>query len=1143
MTSKQLRLAIAAPVLGMMAIGANAQLVISDTLTGGTSSYDWQSLAGACLTAGSKLTDTPIPKCVGLPYYSGKTLVGGVDGLLGTGDPDGQGALRLTNGDTAAGTNGNNQTGAVYSKFSFPSNQGLEVTFKTVTYGGNAYTNPGRKNVGAKNPETGTVQNSGADGIAFFLVNADQVTSVDSTTQTGAFGGSLGYSCANTKGTNNGLLGAYIGLGIDEFGNFSNPGDNTASGPGTGPGRVSLRGAGNIHWAWLNANYKKYYPDNLSASNQQTAVGATCKTGFLQNYSGQTIKDANNKSINDKSSTTEPIITYPMIAYSDLPAGSTIYNQQAIAAPKRGSATPITYGLKITQDGLLSLSYSYNGGTATPVITNQLITASNGALPSKFRFGFSSGTGGGSNVHEIMCFKAAQINTSASSAGINIQQSAKVQVGTQLYLAYYHPTNWWGQLTAQNLVLNTTNDTVSINPTANWDASCVLTGGSCSTTGSTNTTVQASSSRSIITWNGTAGVPLTWSNLTAAQKAAVDPTAAASASSTRLDYLRGDRTQEINTSGVGLYRVRNSVLGDIINSSPTWVGAPNLPYKDAWQDALYPTVTMPEGSTSYATYASDNATRTNVVYVGANDGLLHGFRAGAYDAAGKFDTTAANDGRELLAYMPNSVVKTIYSAATPALDYSSSQYSHNAFVDATPGTGDLYYGGAWHTWLVGGLGAGGNSTGVIGDLLGTANGTLYALDVTKPENFVESKAGSLIVGEWDSSNLSCSGDTTTSLCKDSLGSVYGTPIIRRMHDGNWAVIFGNGFNSKSGKAGIYVMTVDQTTGNRSFRFLEAAGPKKDTAGVITARNGISQVTSADLDGDHVTDYVYAGDLFGNVWRFDLTNKSPTNWAARSTAVFSTGGLPITTRLTVTSALASSTSPRVMVSFGTGQILPQTQTSAATPATGTQSLFGIWDWDMNGWNAKTSTQYATLTGPQTVAATDLTAQAATDVAYTSGDISGVRTVTQNPICWKGSTACSSNNNKFGWKLPLPGTNEQIVYNPVIVDGLLLVNTTLPSVTQVLTCDAQPASGFTMAIAPDTGGAPQSSYFSDATNKFIAPNGLVVSGIGLSGVGTPSIVSTNGKKYLATQTVSGVGSVKQVNPGANGNGGRLTWIKWR
>lgn len=1128
----------------MLAFSAHAQLVISDTLTGGASSYEWQSLAGACLTAGTKLTDTPIPKCVGLPYYKDKTLVGGVTGLLGTGDPDGQGALRLTNGDTGAGINGNNQTGAVYSKFSFPSNQGLEVTFKTVTYGGNAYTNPGRKKVGDKDAETGTVQKSGADGIAFFLVNADQITNVDATTQTGAYGGSLGYSCANTKDTNNGLLGAYIGLGIDEFGNFSNPGDNTASGPGTGPGRISLRGAGNIHWTWLNANFKSYYPDKLSASDQQKAVGATCSTGYLQNYSGASIVDANRKTIANKASTTQSIIDYPYIVSSDLPAGSTIYNQQAVAKPLRGAATPITYGLKITQDGLLSLSYSYNGGTATPVITNQLITQSNGALPSKFRFGFSSGTGGGSNVHEIMCFKAAQINTSASSAGINIQQSAKVQVGTQLYLAYYHPTNWWGQLTAQNLVLNSTNDTVSINPVANWDASCVLTGGSCSATGVNNTTVQASASRNMISWDSSAqkGIALTWPTLNVAQKTALDISALANTTSSRLNYLRGDRTNEINTSGAGLYRVRNSVLADIVNSSPTWVGAPNLPYKNEWKDALYPTVTMEEGSTSYAKFATDNSTRTNVVYVGANDGLLHGFRAGAYDANGKFDTTASNDGRELLAYMPNAALKTIHSA-TPALDYSSSQYSHNSFVDATPGTGDLYYGGAWHTWVVGGLGAGGNTSGVIGDLLGVNGGALYALDATTPDNFAESKAASLVVGEWDSTNLSCNGDATLSMCKDSLGSVYGTPIIRRLHDGNWAVIFGNGFNSTSGKAGIFIMSVDKTSGVKSFRFLEAAGPTKTALGVITARNGISQVTSADLDGDHVTDYVYAGDVLGNVWRFDLTSDKPTAWAASSTAVFSTGGLPITTSLTVTSALASSTAPRVLVSFGTGQIFPQTQTAAATPASGTQSLFGIWDWDMSGWNAKKSIQYVSLSGTQTVNAAALTQQVATDVSYTNGDISGVRTVTQNPICWKGSTACKTGNTKFGWQLPLPGTKEQIIYNPVIADGLLLVNTTLPSVTQVLTCDAQPASGFTMAIAPDTGGAPRSSYFSDATNKYVATSGLVVSGIGLSGVGTPSIVSTNGKKYLATQTVSGAGSVKQVNPGANGNGGRLTWIKWR
>ncbi|WP_219215086.1 PilC/PilY family type IV pilus protein [Variovorax boronicumulans] len=1134
---KHLRLIYALTALSLFTSSAHAQLVISDTLTGVSSSYEWQSLAGACLTAGN---DTgSIPSCSGLRYYSDskRKLVGGANGTMP--DAVGSGALRLTNGANvdgnpvknavpAGGANGNDQTGAVYSKFDFPSNQGLEVTFQTATYGGNAYSNH-------------RGQKSGADGIAFFLVNADQVTQVNAQTTTGAFGGSLGYSCANSKPTNDGLLGAYIGLGIDEFGNFSNPGDNTASGPGAGAGRVTLRGAGNITWAWLNANYGTYYPNNLSGGDQQTAVGNTCKAGTVQNWSGKDQLNSDGKTkISHKGSTDYTLRTYPYIAHSDLPSGSTIYSQEAVAKPTRTAATPITYGLKITQDGLLSLSYSINGGTTTPVITNQAITTSNGPLPSKFRFGFSSGTGGGSNVHEIMCFKAAQINASASSAGINIQQSAKVQVGTQLYLAYYHPTNWWGQMTAQNLVEDATTKTVSINPVANWDASCVLTGGTCTATGSSNT-VQASEQRNILTWSGSAGTPLTWDSLTAPQKTTLD-------SSSRLSYLRGDRSNEVTTSGTGTFRARNSVLGDIVNSSPTWVGAPTLPYKGLWTDALFPTTTMPEGGTSYAAFASANATRTNVVYVGANDGLLHGFRAGAYTAGGAFDTTAANDGRELLAYMPNAALTTIRST-TPALDYSSPQYSHNAFVDATPGTGDLYYGGAWHTWIVGGLGAGGNATGVVGDATSIATGTLYALDVTNPGNFSETNASSLVLGEWNSNTLACTGDTTGSLCKDSLGSVYGTPIIRRLHDGNWAVLFGNGLNSNSGKAGLFIMTVNQATGVKSFRFLEAgtgSGPKTATNGTITARNGIAYVTSADLDDDHVTDYVYAGDVFGNVWRFDLTSSSPANWAVRAAPVFATGSQPITTRVTVTSSIAASIAPRVLVSFGTGQIMPQTLTSSATPATGSQAIYGIWDWDMAAWNAKSTSQYTSLTGAQTVNTAALQTQTATTLTYNNGNISDVRTVTQNAVCWKGSTTCSggaTNNPHYGWRLVLPGTNEQIVYNPVISDGLFLVNTTLPAVTQTLTCDAQPASGFTMAIAPETGGAPRSSYFGDATNNVITTNGLVVAGIGLSGVGSPSIVSTDTKKYLATQTVSGVGSVTQVNPGANGKGGRLTWIRLR
>jgi len=1253
------RLNLALTVCSAVApLAAHAQLVISDTLTGAASSYNWKSVNGACLTAGGSTTisaTNPIPACVGLPYYSGKTLVGGINGTLGTsGDPVGQGALRLTNGDTASGgSNGNSQTGAVVSNFTFPSSQGMQVTFTTVTYGGNGGT--------------------GADGITFFLADGSQPVSV------GSYGGSLGYSCANYKNPADGVLGGYIGVGIDEFGNFtngattsyttttasgtssvptttvvttvtdskgvitsgptttttvgsatvtsgnsttsaattvtntppnntttttasgatttttSNPStttttssgktttkvttvttnttpvttvgtnftitqnDNTASGPGQKPGSISLRGAGNVNWTWLNANYPSLYPS--TSNSQQAAVQNTCKTGFLYNASGaaQTING-----------TTIPagqygptVADYPLMYTSLLPKTTPIANQQATSTPTRGKAIPISYSLSITQAGLLNLSYSYNGGTTVSVIKDQSISESNGAVPANFRFGFSAGTGGSSNVHEITCFKAAQINVASTSAGVNVQQSARVEAGSQVYLAYYHPTNWWGQLTAANLVYTAASDTVSINSVANWDASCVLTGGTCVATNGSNT-AQTTGSRQLLTWSGSAGIPLQWGNLSTAQQNTLD-NGDTVANANRLGYLRGDRTNEV--SNAGSFRTRNSVLGDIVDSSPAWVGAPSLSYKGPWKDALYPTGTQPEG-TSYATFSATNATRTNVVYVGANDGLLHGFRAGAYTASGTFNAAALNDGQELLGYMPSSVLNTIHntSPATALVDFSSPSYSHALFVDSTPSTGDLYYSGAWHTWLVGGLGAGGNASGPIGDSLTTATGgTIYALDITNPGNFSEANASSLVIGDWwpagatagaagakgfGACTSTTSTTTTAAKCDTNLGDTFGTPIIRRLHDGNWAVIFGNGLNSSTGTAGIYIMTVSQT-GNISFRFLDTNyGPSKDPL-KKSSKNGIAYVASADLDGDHITDYVYAGDAFGNLWRFDLTSKTSASWAAGTAPLFSTPASastsqPITTRVTVTSQLSSNGLARVVVDFGTGQQFPQTLTSAATYASGAQALYGIWDWNMSGWNALSLIKYQSLSAPQTVTNSSLQGQTATNVGGGNGNISGYRTVTQNAICWKGSSVCaggSTKNSQFGWTIALPDAGEQIIYNPTSAYGQFVVNTTIPNVNQLLSCNTQPPSGFTMAVASDTGGGASTSFFATATNNFVSSNGAIVSGIGLSAVGTPNFVSAMTKPYMINQTATGVGSATQVNAGAPGIGTRMNWIKLR
>ena len=1085
----------ALPFAAMLPASALAQLVVSDTLTGATSTYPWKALGDACLTAGTPAKtilnpggNSYIPSCKNTPV----TQIGGVTATLP--DPVGQGALRLTNGGGAV-----KRSGSVVSTVPFPTNEGVQVTFTTVTYGGN----------GVKNA-SGVL--SGADGLAFFLADGTKPPSI------GSYGGSLGYSCSQSNPPYLGVDGGYLAVAIDEFGNFSNKGDSTADGAGAHPGTIVVRGAGSITFPALNASNPALYPATLSPSNQDRAVANTCSSGFLQDWS----------SGSNGGATATPVRDYKMLV-TPQPLAGQIFSQENAASPRRSSANFITYDLSITQDNLLSLSYSYAGGASIPVISKQSITTGNGALPPSFLFGFTAGTGTGTNVHEITCFKAAPFNTAANSAGANVQQSAQVRAGSQVYLSYFHPLNSWGQLTASDLVADAAGN-VSIASTANWDGSCTLTGGTCAAT-NTSVAAQAPSARSILSWNGTAGVPFQYASLGAIESSALG---GSTDGASRIDYLRGDRSGEITATGTGAFRKRDGVLGDIVNSSPTWVGNPVLPYASGSKDLLTNS-TVPEFGASYAAFAGANRTRMHVVYSGANDGMLHGFRAGAFDAAGAFSTTTTpNDGSEVIAFMPQLVADSIHPPTT-TLDFSSTQYAHNAYVDATPGTGDLFYDGAWHTWLVSGLGAGGNPAGVVNDSTSTATGALFALDITNPANFNESAAGAVVIKEWNSINLVC---VNNPVCKASLGSVYGTPIIRLMHDGNWAVIFGNGRNSATGTAGIFIITVNRVSGAPTVRFLDT-GVKS-----LSVKNGIDYVASADLDGDHVTDYLYAADSAGHVWRFDVTSTAASSWAADTAPMFTTpSAQPISTRVTVSSIVQKTGASRIVIGFGTGRQVPQTLSAAPSFAAGTQALYGIWDWNMTAWNASSTTQYASLTPPNVYTVASLQPQTVNSTAGGSGSISGYRTVSQYPVCWKGSTTCSTGNTQFGWTLTLPGVAEQIVYNPVLAYGAMIVNTSIPSVAQALSCSSQPASGFTMAISMETGGAPASSLFATAAKSVGITSASVIAGVGLSATGSPSIVTALSKPWLVQQTVSGKPETTQIDPPPNSTGKRITWVKLR
>ena len=1091
-------------LLFILPTSALAAAPITDDFRGASATLSWTALNGACLTAGNNTGS--IPACNGLAYYGTQTQVG----LTGNTDPVGQGALRFTNGYLTSGEY-YHQNGAIILNTPYPSNQGVQVTFTTYTYGGD---------------DSG---GHGADGIGFYILNGTQTANV------GSWGGSLGYTCSNTNTPYTGMVGAYLGLGIDEYGNFLNHSDNTASGPGAQSNRIGLRGYGNIAWSWLTANYNTDYPGGLSASNQQAAVQKTCETGYIWNYSNPS----------HPSETTTPVVDYAYIPGS----AYTLPNTEPIAdesATTRTAARPITYNLKITSAGLLSFGFYYNGGAYQPVLTNTNIATNNGPMPSSFKFGFGGSTGGSDNVHEITCFRAAAVDSS-SSAGVNTIQTGQIKTGTQIYLAMYHPDNWWGQLLSENLVIGgtTANPTVSIATTANWDANCVLTGGGCPAMGTDalgnplyTITAESPSTRQILTWNGTAGAAFEWGGLTTGQQTALNSEATTIGGTASgqyiLNWLRGDQSEE-QTSGS--LRLRIGVLGDIIDSSPTVVGAPNASYPSIWTDALFGTTTgLAENTAGAQHYAPLNAadtgafepveaSRLNVVYDGANDGILHGFRTGSY--SGTTYNSSTNDGLEVIGYVPGSLVNNAATLASPL-------YGHTYFVDATPGTGDVFYGNLWHTWLAGSLGSGG--TGI------------YALDITHPSTFSEGNASTLVKGEWTASSIGCSNVTN---CGNYLGMGSGTPIFRRLHNGQWAMIFGNGSGSLNGSAGIFIGLI-QSTGAVNFMYLDTG------TGSPTNPNGIAYATSADLDGDNITDYVYAGDNLGNVWRFDLTSSNPLDWGVSHygqttpTPLFtatSTGATfqPITTAVQVAGTYMSGQLYTIIM-FGTGAQTPQTNAAAIQYATGTQSVYGIWDWNMTAWNRGRTTIHgvqipasmtplAALSTPLTITRSSLQPQTVTSTTAgaTGSSISGYRSVSSNGVCWQGSAICtpSTTDTMMGWYMDLPGTNEQVIYNPVIFQGALVLNTTIPPSAVQNQCTADIPTGWTMAFNIQSGGGfPAGGAFPNSSDTYSDTN--PVAGIQTNGTGSPWIVTVSGSPVMITQTSNSTAIATGIG-GGGGNGG--------
>ena len=483
-------------------------------------------------------------------------------------------------------------------------------------------------------------------------------------------------------------------------------------------------------------------------------------------------------------------------------------------------------------------------------------------------------------------------------------------------------------------------------------------------------TANGSSGRNIVTWNG-GGKAFTWANLSTAQQTqlnAVAPAAADGRGSERVNYFRGVRSSEGNLSTN--LRLRTGLLGSIINSNPKYVGAPSGGHPDA----------------DYLTFSRTYDERAPLIYVGSSDGMLHAFNA--------------STGAEKFAYIPSQMFPNLSKL-------TSQSYTHRYMVDGSPAVADAKVSSSWKTMLVSGTGAGSQS--------------VFALDVTNPTNLTEANAAS--IAQWEFSDAN----------DVNLGNVMGEPRIVKMNNDKWAVVFGNGVNnsdadgyaSTTGRGAVFVLFLDRTAGSSTWtlgtHYLRLDVP----AGTVASPNGIVSVATADDNRDGKVDYIYGGDLYGNLWKFNVSSATQSSWALGN------GGNALFTAKDPSAVVQQISSGTIevikhpdggrMILFGTGKYMESADVSNMQ----VQSFYGIRDTDVNATYTRANLQAQTILAQSS-----------------SGGFAWRQT----------SDAAVDYATKKGWYMDMKfGTanGEKIVYKPITRGTRVIFTTLIPSTA---VCDA-------------------------------------------------------------------------------------------
>ena len=555
-------------------------------------------------------------------------------------------------------------------------------------------------------------------------------------------------------------------------------------------------------------------PSEVSEDDTINVVTATQKVAALENitintpftgrnnsaYIAGLAYDANTKDLRPQVSGKQTVSTYWVDVRENESLAERANNQYWLAAKYGGFKVPSDFGDPYERTAALPEAWwrttSDTLGTNYPRPDNFYVASDATRMVESLKLAFAK--------------IAKEAESTTASLATN---STRLNTDTAVFQSLLDSKRWSGDLLAKQIG---TNGVVATDAT--WSAAAALDGLVDLTSRKIFTSPPPTADSANGPLRSTGGADFLWSGLSTSQRAALTKQGESDSvmAERRLAYLRGDRSLEITDENAEQpFRQRSSRLGDIVNSDPQFIHRQDFGYSRlSWSDGAV--------GTAYSAFRASEAykSRTPMVIVGANDGMLHGFDASLSA------TSATNGGKELFAYVPNNVFGNLINLTEPA-------YAHRYYVDGTPRVSDVWLGTGtgWRTMVVGTTGAGGNS--------------VFALDVTDPGSMSRDSV------MWEFTH-------------PRMGFTLGQPALVALPNNQFGVVVSSGFHDS-----------EQTNGK--VWVLNAANGSVIKEFTLATTGGLGAPLAADTNADQVADRVYIADTLGNLWRLDLAGSNTANW--------------------------------------------------------------------------------------------------------------------------------------------------------------------------------------------------------------------------------------------------------------------------